>query len=239
MGFQYASPVKFYPLAGKMILIFSVLATILLVIGLAIGLYFAPIDVTQKDAYRIIFIHVPAAWMSMFLYVVMACWSGVALTFNTKLSSMMAQSIAPTGALMTAAALWTGAFWGKPTWGTYWAWDARMTSELVLLFLYLGVIALRNAIDDPRRADKACGILSLVGVVNVPIIYFSVKWWNTLHQGASITATQSSMDSMMLAGLLIMVFAYWFYAIAITLIRLKAILLEREPGVRSLVEKGE
>ena len=144
-------------------------------IGLYIGLVVAPTDFQQGDAYRIIFIHVPAAWMSMFLYLVMAFWSALALGFNTRLSAMMAQALAPTGALMTFIALWTGAFWGRPTWGTYWAWDARMTSELILLFLYLGVIALRNAIDDPRRADRACAVLALVGVVNVPIIYFSVQ----------------------------------------------------------------
>jgi heme exporter protein C len=116
-------------------------------------------------------------------------WGAFALGFNTRLSAMMAQAIAPTGALMTFIALWTGSLWGRPTWGTYWAWDARMTSELILLFLYLGIIALRNAIDDPRRADRACAVLSLVGAVNVPIIYFSVRWWNTLHQGSSVSLT--------------------------------------------------
>ena len=120
------------------------------------GFVVAPTDAQQGEAYRIIFIHVPAAWMSMFIYLVMAFWSASALGFNTRLSAMMAQALAPTGALMTFIALWTGAFWGRPTWGTYWAWDARMTSELILLFLYFGVIALRNAIDDPRRADRAC-----------------------------------------------------------------------------------
>jgi len=241
-GFKYAAPAQFYPLAGKMAPWFAVAAGILAVVGLVIGLYVAPIDVTQKDSYRIIFIHVPAAWMSMFLYVVMAFWGALALGLNTRLSAMMAQSIAPTGALMTALALWTGAFWGKPTWGTYWAWDARMTSELILLFLYLGIIALRNAIDDPRRADKACGVLALVGVINVPIIYMSVRWWNTLHQGASIQAGKSSIDAIMLWGMLIMVFAFWFYSIAVTLIRLRAIMLEREAGsawVARLAEGGE
>src|SRR5919205_1443014 len=127
------------------------------------------------------------------------------MAFNTRLSAMMAQALAPTGALMTFIALWTGAFWGRPTWGTYWAWDARMTSELILLFLYLGVIALRSAIDDPRRADRACAVLALVGAINVPIIYFSVKWWNTLHQGSSVSLTSSpKMASIMLTGMLIM-----------------------------------
>ncbi|MDR2244052.1 MAG: heme ABC transporter permease CcmC [Burkholderiales bacterium] len=238
-GFKYAAPAQFYPLAGKMALWFAVSAAVLAVIGLVIGLYVAPIDVTQKDSYRIIYIHVPAAWMSMFLYVVMAFWSALALGLNTRLSAMMAQSIAPTGALMTAMALWTGALWGKPTWGTYWAWDARMTSELILLFLYLGIIALRNAIDDPRRADKACGVLALVGVVNVPIIYYSVNWWNTLHQGATIKAGNSSIDAIMLAGLLFMVFAFWFYSVAVTLVRLRTIILEREAGAAWVAQLAE
>ena len=187
--FRFSSPASFYPLAGAMIPWFAAAAALLAAIGLYIGFRVAPTDFQQGEVYRIIFIHVPAAWMSMFLYVVMAFWSAAALGFNTRLSAMMAQAIAPTGALMTFIALWSGALWGRPTWGTYWAWDARMTSELILLFLYLGVIALRQAIDDPRRADRACAVLTLVGVVNVPIIYFSVHWWNTLHQGASIKPT--------------------------------------------------
>src|SRR5258706_7053157 len=167
--------------------------------------------------------------MSMFIYVVMAGWAGLGLALNTRLSGMMASSLAPTGAMFTFLALWTGALWGKPTWGTYWAWDARMTSELVLLFLYLGFIALKGAIPDPARADRAGAILALVGVVNVPIIYFSVQWWNTLHQGASVSLTRSpSMASIMLSGMLLMALAFWMYSIAITLMRVRCIILERE-----------
>jgi len=229
--FKYSSPASFYPLAGKMIPWSGAAAAVLAVAGLVIGLVVAPTDATQSDAYRIIFIHVPAAWMSMFLYVVMAAWSAAALGFNTRLSAMMAQAIAPTGALMTFIALWTGAFWGRPTWGAYWAWDARMTSELILLFLYLGIIALRNAIDEPRRADKACAVLALTGVVNVPIIYFSVYWWNTLHQGSSVSVTRApSMAAIMLAGMLVMALAAWFYAIAVILARVRIIIVERERG---------
>ena len=229
--FRYASPATFYPLAGKLISGFAIAAAVLAAAGAYVGLVVAPTDFQQGDAYRIIFIHVPAAWMSMFLYVVMAGWSALALGFNTRLSAMMAQAIAPTGALMTFVALWTGAFWGRPTWGTYWAWDARMTSELILLFLYLGVIALRHAIDDPRRADRACGVLSLTGVVNIPIIYFSVQWWNTLHQGSSVSLTRApAMASIMLTGMLIMSFAAWFYAIAVSLARARTIMIERERG---------
>ena len=228
--YRYSSPASFYPLAGKMIPWFAWAAAVLAAVGLYIGLSMAPTDFQQGEAYRIIFIHVPSAWMSMFLYLVMAFWGAMALGFNTRLSAMLAQAIAPTGALMTFIALWTGALWGRPTWGTYWAWDARMTSELILLFLYFGIIALRNAIDDPRRADRACAILSLVGAINVPIIYYSVKWWNTLHQGASVRPGESKMATIMLVGMLVMSFAAWFYAIAVVLMRARTIIVERERG---------
>jgi heme exporter protein C len=197
--------------------------------GLWIGFFVAPTDATQGEGYRIIFVHVPVSWMSMFIYLVMATWAGIGLVFNTRLSSMMAQSLAPTGALMAFLSLWTGAFWGKPMWGTWWVWDARLTSELILLFLYLGFMALQASIDDPRRADKASAILALVGVVNVPIIYFSVIWWNTLHQGASVSLTKApSMAQTMLWGMLLMSLCYWMYSIAMALTRLRAIILERE-----------
>ena len=229
--YHYASPATFHPLAGSMAAVFAWLAGALTIAGLWIGLGVAPTDATQGEAYRIIFIHVPTAWMAMFIYLVMAFWSALALGFNTRLSAMMAQALAPTGALMALLALWTGAFWGRPTWGTYWAWDARMTSTLILLFLYLGVIALRNAIDDPRRADKACAVLTLVGAINVPIIYFSVRWWNTLHQGASVSLTAAPrMASLMLAGMLVMTLAAWAWCIAAALWRVRAIILERERG---------
>jgi heme exporter protein C len=229
--FKYASPASFLPVAPRLARGFIVAAAILAAIGLYVGLVVAPTDATQGDAYRIIFIHVPAAWMAMFIYVVMAAWSALALGYKTRLSAMMAQALAPTGASMAFLALWTGAFWGRPTWGTYWAWDARMTSTLILLFLYLGVIALRAAIDDPRRGDRACAVLSLVGVVNVPIIYFSVQWWNTLHQGSSISLTAApTMAMTMLAAMLVMTFALWFYCIGVVLWRVEAIIIEREHG---------
>jgi heme exporter protein C len=159
----------------------------------------------------------------------MACWAGIGLAFNTRLSSMMASALAPTGAMFAFLSLWTGALWGKPMWGAWWVWDARLTSELILFFLYLGFIALQAAIDDPRRADKAGGVLALVGVVNVPIIYFSVKWWNTLHQGASVSLTKSpTMAHTMLWGMLLMALAFWMYSIAVALIRVRCIMLERE-----------
>jgi heme exporter protein C len=208
---------------------FAGAAVVLTVLGLYVGFFVAPTDFQQGEAYRIIFIHVPAAWMSMFIYLVMAFWAGIGLAFNTRLSSMMAHALAPTGALMTFIALWTGALWGRPTWGTYWVWDARLTSELILLFLYIGYMSLAAAIDDPRRADKASAVLALVGVINVPIIYFSVQWWNTLHQGASVSLTRApTMATTMLTGMLIMVFAFWMYSIAVSLVRLRHIILERE-----------
>ncbi|MET0209040.1 MAG: heme ABC transporter permease CcmC [Burkholderiaceae bacterium] len=229
--FRYASPASFYPTARRMARWFALAAAAFAVAGLWVGLVVAPTDATQGDAYRIIFIHVPAAWMSMFIYLVMAFWSALALGYNTRLSAMMAQALAPTGALMTFVALVTGAFWGRPTWGTYWAWDARMTSELILLFLYFGIIALRNAIDDPRRADRACALLTLVGAVNIPIIYFSVKWWNTLHQGATISMTAApKMASIMLTGLVLMTLSAWAYSIAAALARVTSVILERERG---------
>lgn len=225
---RLASPAVFYPLAGRMAPWFFLLAAAWLVIGLWIGFAVAPTDAQQGEVYRIIFIHVPAAWMSMFIYLVMAGYSAIALILRTRLSSMMALALAPTGAMFTFLALWTGALWGKPTWGTWWVWDARLTSELILLFLYLGYIALASAIEEPRRAERACAVLCLVGVANIPIIYFSVQWWNTLHQGASVSLTAApSMAATMLAGMLAMTLACWMYTIAMALVRVRCLLRER------------
>jgi heme exporter protein C len=227
--FKYSAPSSFYPLAGKLIPVFWTLTALLGAVGLYISFFVAPTDAQQGEGYRIIFIHVPASWMSMFIYCVMAFWSLLGLTFNTRLSGMMTSALAPTGALFAFLSLWTGALWGKPMWGAWWVWDARLTSELILFFLYLGYIALHAAIDDPRRADRAGALLALVGVVNVPIIYFSVKWWNTLHQGASVSLTKSpSMATTMLWGMLIMALAFWTYTIAVALMRVRNIILERE-----------
>ena len=226
--FWYASPQTFYPLAARIGMAATVIAALLCAAGLYIGLFVAPTDAQQGEAYRIIFIHVPAAWMSMFLYVVMAFWAALGLALNTRLSGMMARAIAPTGALFTFIALWTGSLWGKPTWGTYWVWDARLTSELILLFLYLGFMALQASIDDARRADRAGAVLALVGVVNIPIIYYSVQWWSTLHQGASVSLKSgSSMAPVMLAGMLVMALGFWAYAIAAAMTRVRCIMRER------------
>jgi heme exporter protein C len=229
--FKYASPQAFYPLAGKLQPWFAAAAAVLCAVGIYLGFFVAPTDAQQGESYRIIFIHVPAAWMSMFLYVVMAFWAGIGLAFNTRLSGMMASAIAPTGALFTFLALWTGSLWGNPTWGTWWVWDARLTSELILLFLYFGFMALQAAIDDPRRGDRAGAVLALVGVVNIPIIYFSVQWWNTLHQGASVSLTRApTMAATMFTGMILMALAFWMYSIAVTLARARCIILERERG---------
>ena len=226
---KYSSPQAFYPLAGRMLPWFAVAAAIFAAAGLYVGFFVAPTDFQQGESYRIIFVHVPASWMSMFIYLVMAGWAALGFAFHTRLSGMMATALAPTGAMFAFLSLWTGALWGKPTWGTYWVWDARLTSELILFFLYIGFMALQAAIDDPRRADKAGAVLTLVGVVNIPIIYFSVQWWNTLHQGASVSLTRSpTMAATMFTGMILMVLAFWMYSIAVALARVRAIILERE-----------
>ena len=197
-------------------------------VALYLGFFVCPIDATQGNSYRIIFIHVSSAWMSMLIYVLMAVFSAFALATNNRMCSIFAAAMAPTGAFMCFLALFSGAVWGRPTWGAYWIWDARLTSELILLFLYLGFLALQSSIADIKRADKACALIALVGVVNVPIIYFSVRWWNTLHQGASITSRGSSIATIMLVTLLLMVAAFWLYSLAATFARTRTIILERE-----------
>lgn len=227
--YHYAAPMNFYRMAGRWIPWFSWGAGVLMAIGLYISFFVAPTDFQQGEAYRIIFIHVPAAWMSMFIYLVMAFWCAIGLAFNTRLSFLMARALAPTGALFCFLALWTGALWGKPMWGAWWVWDARLTSQLILLFLYVGIMALWAAIDDPKRGDRAGALLILVGAVNVPIIYFSVKWWNTLHQGSSINLMKApSMATIMLVGMLVMAVAAWLYTIAVAFVRVRGLILERE-----------
>jgi len=180
-------------------------------------------------------VHVPAAWMSMLIYVAVAFWCAVGLSLNSRLSFMFAQALAPTGALFTLIALVTGSLWGKPMWGAWWVWDARLTSELLLLFLYIGFIALHSAFEDQRRADHSSAIFSLVGIVNVPVIYFSVIWWNTLHQGASVSLTKApAMATTMLAGMLIMVLAFWAYTIAVSLFRVQLVISERDRKIELL-----
>ena len=227
--FALAAPSRFYRVAGRIAPWCYVAALALALAGLYVGFMLAPTDATQGEAYRIIYVHVPAAWMSMVLYLVMAFWAVIGWAFNARLASMVARALAPTGAMFTFLALWTGAFWGKPTWGTWWVWDARLTSELILLFLYFGYMALVSAIEDTRRADHAGALLALVGAVNIPVIYFSVRWWNTLHQGATISMTAApTMASTMLSAMLLMTLAFWAYAFAVVFVRTRALILERE-----------
>ncbi|WP_342593236.1 heme ABC transporter permease CcmC [Ramlibacter agri] len=223
-----ASARRFDPVAGRLVPLFFAGALACALAALYVGFAVAPADAQQGEVYRIIFIHVPAAWLSMFIYLVMAGYGALALVLHTRLSALMVTALAPTGALFTAIALATGSLWGQPTWGTWWVWDARLTSELLLLFLYLGLLALDGAIEEPRRAERACALLAVVGAVNVPVIWFSVQWWNTLHQGASVSLTAApSMALAMLAGMLLMALACWLYAIGASLVRLRCLLRER------------
>ena len=232
-AFRFAAPQTFYPLAGRLLPWFVAAAVLLCAAGMYVGFAIAPTDFQQGEVYRIIFIHVPAAWMAMFIYVVMAGYAVLTLVWRSRLSAMMSRALAPTGAIMAAIALFTGAIWGKPTWGTWWVWDARLTSTLILLFLYLGYMALVSAIEDTQRADRAGALLLLVGVINVPIIYFSVRWWNTLHQGASVSLTTApKMARTMLTGMLLMSLAAWMYSIAAALHRVRSIILDRERHTR-------
>lgn len=240
--FTFAAPARFHALAGRLIPWLWALALPLAAAGLYMGFFVAPTDAQQGESYRIIFIHVPAAWMSMVIYLAMAFWAAIGWAFNARMAFMLAHALAPTGALFTFLALWTGALWGKPAWGTWWVWDARLTSELILLFLYLGYIALVAAIDDVRRGDRAGALLAIVGAVNIPIIYFSVRWWNTLHQGATITMTAApKMATTMLTAMLLMTFAFWAYTFAVVFMRARALVLERESHadwVRDLVARS-
>ena len=232
--FKYSSPASFYPIVDKSIPWFMGAAIVLAIAGLYLSFFTTP-DVLQdqKQYYRIIFIHVPAAWMSMWLYIIMAIWAIIGLIFNTRLSFMMATALAPTGALFTFLALWTGSFWGKTSWGTWWDWDPRLTFELILLFLFIGYMALHTAIDDTRRADRAAALLALVGVFCVPIIYYSVQCpdpnslnCRALHQTSSLR----SIDSSILTSMMVMTLAYWMYSFATVFMRLRSIMLEREKG---------
>ena len=226
---KLASPRYFFAFSRAVTPWLGGLTLLLLVTGLVWGLFVAPIDYQQKESYRIIYVHVPAAWMSMFIYMVMAVSAGIGLIWRIKLADIVAASSAPIGASFTLLALVTGSLWGKPMWGSWWVWDGRLTSELILLFLYLGFMALLTAIEDRRNAARAAAILALVGVVNVPIIHFSVEWWSTLHQPATITKfDKPSMDSSMLWPLLVSALGFQLYYFTVMLVRARAEVLERE-----------
>jgi heme exporter protein C len=238
---KLGSPPWFYNFSGKLIPWLWALFIVLTIWGLYLGLVKAPADYQQGESFRIMYLHVPSAWMSMMIYTSMAIMGFIALVWRIRIMEILAMSSAPVGAAFTIIALASGSLWGRPTWGTYWVWDARLTSELVLLFLYLGVIGLYSAIDEPRKAARAACLLALVGAVNLPIIHFSVKWWNTLHQGSSISVTgESNIDPSMLWPLLIMAVAVKFYYGANLLTRARVKLLEqdkRKGWVREVIKE--
>ncbi|WP_145476305.1 heme ABC transporter permease [Yersinia similis] len=235
---QFAKPERLYQLCGRFIPWFGGGAIICLALGWVWGLGFAPSDYQQGDSFRIMYLHVPAAIWSMGIYMSMAIAAFVGLIWQIKMSDNLVAAMAPVGAVLTFIALVTGSAWGKPMWGTWWIWDARLTSELVLLFLYLGVIALYNAFDDRKLAGRAAGILVLVGVVNLPIIHFSVVWWNTLHQGS--TNMQQSIDPSMRSPLRWAILGFLLCFITLTLMRLRNLILQQErhrPWVTALLRK--
>ncbi|MBI2379399.1 MAG: heme ABC transporter permease [Gammaproteobacteria bacterium] len=230
--YKLASPKWFYELAGKLLPWFAIGAAMSFALGGIWGLAFSPPDYQQGDSVRIMYIHVPAAILSLSVYTFMAITAIIGLVWKIKLAHMVSANAAPIGAAFTAIALATGSLWGRPMWGTWWEWDARLTSELILLFLYFGVMALRNAIDERTTADKAAGLLAVVGVVNVPIIHYSVEWWNTLHQGSSITSlariAKPAIHADMLWPLLLMILAFKLFFVTVLLMRTRNEVLDRE-----------
>ncbi len=226
---RWGSPAWFYRVSGRLIPWLWCGFFLLAIPGLIWGLFIAPPDYLQGNSYRIIFIHVPSAWQSMLIFAIMAVLALIGIVWRIRVAETLAMCCAPIGAAFTVITLATGSLWGKPTWGTYWQWDGRMTSELVLLFLYLGVIGLHQAIDEPRRAARAAGLLALVGVVNLPIIHYSVEWWTTLHQGTTVSLMgESSIDPSMLWPLLLMVLAVKLYFGANLLTRTRNALLVQD-----------
>ena len=234
---RMGSPPHFYRFAGRWLPWLTALFTILIIGGLYGGLILAPTDYQQGESYRIIFVHVPAAWMSMFIYMVMPACGVIILVWRMKLAEIVLSCSAPIGASFTFLALVTGSLWGKPMWGTYWVWDARLTAELILLFLYLGIMGLYGAIDDKRVAGRAVAILAIVGMVNIPIIHYSVEWWNSLHQGPTVTKfDKPSIVWSMLWPLLVMALAFKVYFVISLFQRVRAEILHRERNTRWVEE---
>jgi heme exporter protein C len=226
---KFGSPPHFWRMSGTMIPWFGWIALVLIGVGTVGGLWVAPPDYQQLDAFRIIYFHVPSAWLSQFGYVLMAAAAAVGLVWRIKLAHAVAAACAPIGASFTVVALATGSIWGKPMWGTWWVWDARLTATLVLLFLYFGYMALRAAIDDENRADRASALLAIIGVINIPIIKYSVEWWNTLHQPATISKLgKPAMDPSMLVPLLIMWLGFTFFFFAVLMVRTRGEIIARE-----------
>jgi len=234
---RFGSPPHLYRLAGKLVPWFAWPAAILIAAGLYGGLVLAPLDYQQGDGFRIIYVHAPSAWLSLMAYTTMAVAAAVGLIWRMKVAHAVAASCAPIGAWFTVAALATGMLWGKPMWGTYWAWDPRLTAELVLLFLYLGYMGLRAAIEDPQRADRASAVLAIVGVVNVPIVHYSVEWWNSIHQAPSVMKFgKPSISWSMLSPLLIMFVGFTLLFAALVLVRVRGEILRRERQSRWVAE---
>ena len=230
---KLGSPPHFYRIAGKLVPWFAWPAFLLCIAGLVLGLGMAPADYQQGEGYRIIFVHAPAAWLSLMIYSMMATYAAIGLIWRINVCHALAASCAGIGASFTLVALVTGSLWGRPMWGTYWEWDPRLTSELVLLFLYLGYMGLRGAIDDTSRADRASAVLAIVGVVNVPIIHYSVTWWNSLHQAPSIMQMKKpTMPPSMYVPLLLMLLGFTLYFVAILLVRARGEVLRRERNAR-------
>jgi len=230
---KLASPPHFYRIAGLLSPWLMWPALLLIVIGAYGGLVLAPADYQQGDGFRIIYVHVPSAYLSTMIYALMAVASAIGLIWRIKLAHAVAASAAPIGASFTALALITGALWGKPMWGTYWAWDPRLTSELILLFIYFGYMSLRSAYEDINVADRASAVLAVVGVINLPIIHYSVIWWSSLHQGPSIKKLDApSISGDMLWPLLLLIFAFTLFFAAMLLYRVRAEVLEREQNSR-------
>ncbi len=226
---RFASPREFFKISGRLLPWLASITVLLLVVGLYLGLLVAPPDYQQGESYRIIFIHVPSAWMSLFVYVVMASAAAIGMIWRIKLAHVVAMNSAPIGASFTFLALVTGSLWGKPMWGAWWVWDARLTSELILFFLYLGVMALYAAFEERRTAQRAAGILAIVGVINVPIIHYSVMWWNTLHQGPTVTKFDApSIHLSMLVPLLIMAVAFTLFYVVVLLMRTRWEIIDQE-----------
>ena len=237
--YQLASPRWCYDITGKLLPGFLIAAILLLVAGLVWALAYAPPDYQQGNSFRIMYIHVPSAILAQSCYMLMAIAGAVGLIWKIKVADMVAFACAPIGASIAVMALATGAIWGKPTWGSWWVWDARLTSMLILLFLYMGVMALYAAMDNETTAAKAASVLSLVGLVNIPIIKYSVEWWNTLHQPATFTLTEKpAMPAEMWLPLLVMVLGFYcFFGVSLMLrLRNEIIRRERRSGwVRDLI----
>ncbi len=222
-----SSPPVFYSFASKFHVHLGILGSLLLCISLIYAVFFTPPDAQQGEVYKVIYVHVPAAWMSMFLYLIASAYAIIFWVWRTDVSAVMLRAILPTGAWMTVIALISGSLWGKPTWGTYWVWDARLTTELLLLFIYLGLIATGNLIEDEHKTDKALSIMTVFGIFNIPLIYFSVVFWNTLHQGFSVGVTEAVMSYQVKVSLFFCTLSFWLICSSITLLRAKGLIISR------------